>query len=130
MSGAENWLRFAREDIRMADLALADGLYNQVCFHSQQCAEKALKAWLAKMGESLPRTHRMADLLGLMPKGMLGELPDRLLLLDQFYIPTRYPDALPGLLSDGLPERNDAEGTLTTAQELLKLIEDAIAGKQ
>ena len=63
MSESENWLRFAREDIRMADLAMAEGLYNQVCFHSQQCTEKALKAWLAQTEESIPRTHRMADLM-------------------------------------------------------------------
>jgi len=123
MSEFESWLRFAREDIRMADLALAEGLYNQVCFHSQQCAEKAIKAWLVQMGESIPRTHRMADLVNLVSKDLLGEIADRLLLLDQFYIPTRYPDALPGSLLDSLPDRNDAKETLTTAQELLKIIE-------
>jgi HEPN domain-containing protein len=126
MNGSESWLRFAREDIRMAELALAEGLYTQVCFHSQQCAEKALKAWLIHMGESIPRSHRMADLLSLMPKDLLGEMADRLLLLDLFYIPTRYPDALPGSLPDGLPDENDAQETLKTAQELLKRIEDKL----
>jgi HEPN domain-containing protein len=126
MSGSESWLRFAREDIRMADLAMPEGLYNQVCFHSQQCVEKALKAWLTQKDENLPRTHRMADLLNLMPKSLLGEMADRLLLLDQFYIPTRYPDALPGSLPDGLPDKNDAQETLKTAHELLKIIEETL----
>jgi len=127
MSESENWLRFAREDLQMADLALAEGLYNQVCFHSQQFAEKALKAWLAHLGESIPRTHRMADLINLMPKDLLGEMADRLLLLDQFYIPTRYPDALPGSLPDSLPDKNDAQDALNTARELFIVIEKKLS---
>ena len=120
MSESDSWMRFAREDIRMADMDMAEGLYNQVCFHSQQCAEKALKAWLAQMGASIPRTHRMADLINLVPKNLLDELADRLLLMDQFYIPTRYPDALPGSLPESLPDQNDAKETHETAQLLLK----------
>ncbi len=27
----ERWLAFAREDLRMAELALAEGIFNQVC---------------------------------------------------------------------------------------------------
>jgi HEPN domain-containing protein len=123
MSGSESWLQFAREDRRMADMALEEGLYNQVCFHSQQCAEKSLKAWLLQKGESIPRTHRMADLVNLISKDFLGEIADRLLLLDQFYIPTRYPDALPGSLPDSLPDKSDAMDALETARKLLELIE-------
>ncbi len=126
MNGSESWLRFAREDMRMANLALAEDLYNQVCFHSQQCAEKAVKAWLAQMGESIPRTHRMADLLGLIPKDFLGDTADHLLLLDQFYIPTRYPDAIPGSLPDSLPDKKDAKEALKAAQKLLKMIENKL----
>ena len=31
----ERWLAFAREELRMAELALAEALWNQVCFHAQ-----------------------------------------------------------------------------------------------
>jgi HEPN domain-containing protein len=30
----ERWLKFADEDLRMAKLALAAGIFNQVCFHA------------------------------------------------------------------------------------------------
>jgi len=40
----KNWLDFAYEDLRMAELALKEKIYNQVCFHSEQCVEKVLKA--------------------------------------------------------------------------------------
>jgi HEPN domain-containing protein len=49
---AECWLAFAREDLHMAELAMAETLWNQVCFHAQQGVEKALKAWLADRGET------------------------------------------------------------------------------
>lgn len=37
-----------------------------VGFHLQQAAEKALKAWLAMLGETFPLTHNLATLLGLL----------------------------------------------------------------
>ena len=32
-------------------------LFNQVCFHAQQCVEKALKAFIAAGGVAPPKTH-------------------------------------------------------------------------
>jgi len=32
---AERWLAFARGDLRMAEMARAEALWNQVCFHAQ-----------------------------------------------------------------------------------------------
>ena len=115
----EPWLTFAREDLRMAELALADGIFNQVCFHAQQCVEKAIKAFLESQGQASPRTHRMADLLGLLPPDLLSGLRPALLLLDRFYIPTRYPDALPGMLPLGAPSQADAEEALDVARSAL-----------
>jgi HEPN domain-containing protein len=83
----KRWLVFAREDLRMAELALAEGIFNQACFHGQQCVEKALKGWLAGRGQVPPRTHRMADLLPLLPPDLMSGLNDALLFLDRLYIP-------------------------------------------
>lgn len=121
-ASAERWFAFASQDLRVAELALTEGLFNQVCFHAQQCAEKAIKGWLASQGHVPPRTHRMADLLPLLPSQLLADLARRVLLLDAFYIPTRYPDALPGSLSDSLPEDVDAREALAVAGMLLDRI--------
>jgi HEPN domain-containing protein len=51
MNGANDWLAFAAEDLQVAELTLTSDLYNQVCFHAQQCTEKALKAWLVHQGQ-------------------------------------------------------------------------------
>lgn len=100
---AERWLAFAREDLRMAELAMAEALWNQVCFHAQQCVEKILKAWLVDRGETPPRTHKLVDLVAVLGDARLVGRADEVRGLDRFYIPTRYPDVLPGALPEGLP---------------------------
>ena len=42
--------------------------------------------------------------------------------LNQFYIPTRYPDALPGSLPEGLPNKEDTEKALQYASEIVAWI--------
>lgn len=39
-TAGERWLTFARQDMQMAELALKEKIYNQVCFNSLQCVEK------------------------------------------------------------------------------------------
>ena len=47
------------------------------------------------------------------------------LKLDQYYILTRYPDVLPGMGSEGLPTRQDAEEVVVLLRDVL----DWIKGK-
>lgn len=124
MNEATNrWLAFAREDLRVAEVVLNEGIYNQVCFHAQQCVEKALKGALARQGHVPPRTHSITDLLGLLPSEWLADLRADLVGLDDFYIPTRYPDALPGVLPNGLPSRVEAEEALTLARAVFERVQ-------
>ncbi|MFH1077429.1 MAG: HEPN domain-containing protein [Pseudomonadota bacterium] len=102
-TAGDRWLEFASQDLQMAELALTDEIYNQVCFHSQQCVEKCLKGMLVNQGKTPPRTHSIVDLLRLLPYDYLEDLRDDLAQMDVYYIPTRYPDALPGSL--GIHER-------------------------
>lgn len=127
---AERWLQFAREDLRVAELAMPAGIYNQVCFHAQQCAEKAVKGLLAHQGTTPPRTHQLADLLDLLAPNPLAELSLELQLLDRFYIPTRYPDALPGALPEGLPDEEDAQEALEVAQQVLTTITELLRSEE
>jgi HEPN domain-containing protein/predicted nucleotidyltransferase len=58
------WLRKAFLDMKAA-LAVEDDpdLASVVCFHAQQCAEKAIKALLVEQGTHPERTHIMEKLL-------------------------------------------------------------------
>ena len=122
----EHWLEFASEDLKMAELAQKEKIYNQVCFHSQQCVEKAIKASILHQGRVYPRSHKLADLLAELHDEKFGSLKDEIILLDRFYIPARYPDALPGILPEGLPGEPDAEEALKTAQKVLESVKAEI----
>lgn len=124
---SRRWIQFAGQDLRMAELAMTEQLYNQVCFHCQQCAEKAIKGLLAHQGQTLPRTHRLGDLLTLPNPNPLAELALEIQLLDRFYIPTRYPDALPGDLPEGLPNVKDASEALAIASQTFEIITRLLA---
>lgn len=127
---SERWLVFARQDLRMTELAMTEDLYNQACFHCQQCAEKAVKGLVTHQGQVPPRTHRLGDLLGLLDPNPLAELALAVQLLDRFYIPTRYPDALPGALPEGLPDAEDAQEALTVTRRMLEIITRSLAQQE
>lgn len=120
---ANEWLIFAREDLRVAHILLREDIYTHICFHSQQCVEKALKAVLAHRGHAPPRIHSITDLLKLMPTSLAASLPAKLIQLDLLYMPTRYPDTLPGTFPDGLPNQQQAKETLDWAQDVLEKVE-------
>ncbi len=121
----ERWLAFAHEDLRMAELALKDNIYNQACFHSQQCIEKALKGALTHhQDRTLPRTHSIADLIQLIPGEWFKDVrADLIETMDDYYIPTRYPDALPGTLPEGLPGKSEAEEAIALARKVLQEVQ-------
>ncbi len=114
MNEAETWFEFARSDLRVAELAKEDGLPNQACFHAHQAVEKILKGFLLLRGRRVPRTHSLLELGRLAQAlGFPAELVQQIRVLDAYYLPTRYPDALPRL-SD-LPQRQEAEEALELA---------------
>jgi len=68
MAKVREWAMLAEEDLRAAEhlLTLADRCpFRLVAYHSQQCAEKYLKAFLVLHGVDFPYTHNIARLLEL-----------------------------------------------------------------
>lgn len=65
---ASDWLRHAKSDLALAAGAVLDGvLYNQLCFHAQQAAEKSIKAVLIHYGIEFQKVHDLASLMALLP---------------------------------------------------------------
>jgi HEPN domain-containing protein len=89
------WLRKAEGDVGMARrLAAGKSSYpDGVCFHSQQAAEKFLKALLQEASLAVPRTHELIDLLAmLLPLHKeLRPLRRGLDFLTRFSVDPRYP---------------------------------------
>ena len=60
----EEWLLHAVSDLNLANLGLhGEVLPEQICFHAQQAAEKALKAVLIHRNVDFPFTHDLEELL-------------------------------------------------------------------
>ena len=115
MNEAANWFEFARTDLKMAELALAAGLFNQACFHAHQAVEKLLKGFILSRGKRVPRTHSLVDLGRLAQElGFPQELRNKIRILDGYYLPTRYPDAIPDL--SHLPNRDEAQEAISLAK--------------
>ena len=61
----KKWLEFAEMDLKLAKLALENGIYIHAAFHSQQAVEKYLKAFLIKNKRKYPKTHDIKFLINL-----------------------------------------------------------------
>jgi HEPN domain-containing protein len=71
----------------------SDPHHDEVCFHSQQCAEKYLKALLEELGQTVPRTHVLENLISMLVgyHQELGPLAMGAKFLTRFAVATRYP---------------------------------------
>jgi HEPN domain-containing protein len=95
MELARAWLEGAESDLLLAELAMREGFFTQVCFMCQQVAEKALKAHLLAVRQNLVRTHVLPRLLHLCESydARFSELADACVILTAYYTSTRYPEA-------------------------------------
>src|SRR4051812_15496077 len=91
------WVRKAEADYQFAVRAArrSDPFYDQRCFLCQQAAEKYLKALLEELGQPVPRTPTLHQLLGLLrpPRPPLRPFSRGLRFLTRFAVATRYPGA-------------------------------------
>lgn len=119
-----NWLFFAEEDFNSAKALLNDKIYNQVCFHTQQAAEKSLKAFLKSRGIVIPKTHNLSELIHLCIKESNSFVPmeEPCQYLGRFYLLTRYPDAIVDSPPEGLPDENDAKKAIDKSKKVLKFV--------
>lgn len=128
MSKAEEWLFFAESDLKVADVILNEGIYNEVCFHAQQAVEKSFKAILDKNDQDIPKIHNLLPLLKKAEKYQpeIEQFLEACKFLTQFYTPTRYPDMLVGSLEESLPSKEEAERAVKYAGEIFNFVKEKI----
>ena len=123
-SRPDAWLRQARNDLALAQLAKDNGFLAQSCYYASQAAEKGLKGALLELGVEPPHTHVLNDLVQrLGDNGMNIEQLKALPLrgLSRMAIQSRYPlDATP---PSDLFDPADAEQALATAADVLDILE-------
>ena len=88
-----DWLRHAYSDLALASIVpFPPVLPEQLCFHAQQAAEKALKALLIAYRLSVPRTHNLRTLLELLPAEVLVPSDvQQAVGLSDYAVTSRYP---------------------------------------
>jgi HEPN domain-containing protein len=121
----QQWLDIATEDLTVARLVVSEGHTAHA-----QCIEKALKAFLLAQTNSYPRTHKLVDLLNqcVVLQPSFNQFETDCIRMDEFYIPTRYPDAIPGGLPDGFPGVKRANIAIHSAATILHFVTEQIAG--
>ena len=95
-----------------------------VCFLCQQAAEKALKGFLVAQGEEVVWGHSVADLCERAGRldASFEALRSMGAALDVFYVPTRYPNGLPGGLPADAFGPDDAERGLERAGAIIEAV--------
>ena len=119
------WLRQAEHDLAVTKRLQDHGDYSDTCFMAEQASQKALKAFLLAHGDRSVPIHSVAQLAEgcsrIDPDFKEHIAPAR--LLDQYYIPTRYPDALP---PPAVPfesyTRDQGEKALAAAEAIVSLV--------
>jgi len=117
------WLAKAEEDLAAARIILSGSLssWGNSSFHSQQAAEKALKALLVRHQINFPRSHDIGALMLLAePRapGIVAAL-DAAQILTTYAVETRYPDSEPVSKADASRHADLASGVLIYVRRLL-----------
>lgn len=127
LAEARRWLIQAVDEYTDAEDLRQRGRFYLALFHFQQAAEKALKAFLYARTDDrrIFWTHSIMELVeaaSRLDPSLKELLPAA--RLDQYYIPTRYPNGLPG----GIPSRfyTDPEEATVASQLAQKVIEAVV----
>jgi HEPN domain-containing protein len=94
------WLRKAQNDMAVAERLISEEeamFANAVAFHSQQAAEKFLKAFLAWNQVDFPKSHDLKELLDLVAtaNGAIADELHDVIILTQYGVVLRYPGDRP-----------------------------------
>jgi HEPN domain-containing protein len=114
------WLLKADEDFNAAKslMTYGDTFLSTVCFHSQQAAEKYLKAFLTYHQIEFPKTHDIDELLDLVAPGHknLSESLRDVIILTNYGVDVRYPGDFPNVTD------NDARESIRMAEKVRRSV--------
>lgn len=123
---SRDWYAQAERDLEHAEAARRDGRHEWACFASHQSAEKAVKALHIKLGQEA-WGHVVARLFSELPLAVPPELVERGKVLDNFYVPTRYPNGHP----EGAPFEHfghlQSDEAIRHAREILEFVRRSMA---
>ena len=117
---AQEWFEKAKDDERSIEAILKNGgSFSTACFLSQQMAEKYLKGFLVYHNKRFPKIHDLLDLSRRCEEidPEFKHLKEDLLILNDYYIATRYPGDWPEKYS-----KKEAKEAQKKAKEIKQFI--------
>lgn len=124
-----DWFRQAERDLEQALDSRRAERHEWACFAAHQAAEKAVKALHLSLGQEA-WGHMVARLLADLPPAaaVTGELRQAGQVLDNYYVPTRYPNGHP----EGAPFEHygprQSEEAIRCARAIIDFVRLAVAG--
>lgn len=120
MKPHEEWFIKAEHDIRSSEhlLSAPTPLFDIAIYHTQQCAEKALKAYLAYKDNDILKTHNLKMLVErcIESDESFNEIIDDCIYLSPFATLYRYPDG------DFMPAKEEVEKSISIAKKILSFV--------
>lgn len=119
---SKDWLQQAENDLQFAGYALSGKYFSQVCFVSQQAAEKALKALAFHRGSKAIIGHSVKKIAEELK--LNSEVDKAARILDQYYITARYPDGLPAGSPHNFFSEDEARSAIEAAEIIFKRVKN------
>jgi HEPN domain-containing protein len=123
---SRDWFAQAERDLEHAIESRASGRHEWACFAGHQAAEKAVKALHLARGQEA-WGHVVARLLRELPVDVDDELVEAGQVLDNFYVPSRYPNGHP----EGAPFEHygprQSEEALDSARSIVEFVRSQMA---
>lgn len=118
MPAHDAWLIKAKSDLKISHILFDvqdNSILDGTIYHVQQCAEKALKAYLVFRGAPIERTHNLVVLVRLCCNfdSSFDALKFNAITLNPYSSQFRYPDII------SLPTREDVDEAIKISEKIL-----------
>ncbi len=125
---ALRWIEEAEYELDTAKYLLEGQRYSTVCFHYQQCTEKAIKSFLYSSGKEFVLGHSIVKLCEEAQEidKDFKDISDEAGSLDGYYIPTRYPNSLPDSIPSKVYNKKNADESLELAEKVIKIVKEKV----
>ena len=121
-----------KQHLEFGGVAVRERFFAQACFIAQQAGEKALKAIAYAVGERVVLGHSLVELIDRLEDRVneIGALKELGGILDQYYVPTRYPNGLPGGVPFEAFGESQAKAAIEAAGRFIQLARTYVEGGQ
>jgi HEPN domain-containing protein len=129
---ATRWMQQSEDDFKFAQWVLSEKVFfDKGCFIAQQAGEKALNACLYALGRRSEIGHSLFELSNELSQkdSRFSPLMDAAKQLDRFYIPTRYPNGIPGGSPFQVFDRQDLKAAVEALEQVMVVCRRFLAEK-